>query len=104
MLRCDDHQKEQIAGANPFKPLTDGDPTFDPSLYGASEHRASPRCEHADMGGRDDSIGQGGRVSRHLCQRCHLWYTRDSLPVIPKRWGSVWINDARSMRGYAAGR
>lgn len=59
MLRCDDHQKEQIAGAHPLKPLTDGDPTFDPSLYGASEHRASPRCEHAAMGGGDDSIGKG---------------------------------------------
>ena len=49
MLRGDDHEKEQIAGANPLKPLTDGDPTCDPSLYGASEHRASPWCEHADM-------------------------------------------------------
>jgi len=59
MLCGDDHQKEQITGANPRKPLTDSDPTFDPSLYGASEHRASPRCEHADMGGGDDSIGKG---------------------------------------------
>jgi hypothetical protein len=24
MFRCDDHQKEQKAGANPLKPLTDG--------------------------------------------------------------------------------
>ena len=24
MFRGDDHQKEQIAGANPLKPLTDG--------------------------------------------------------------------------------
>ena len=59
MLRGDDHQKEQITGANPLKPLTDGDPTCDPSLYGASEHRASPRCEYAEMGGGDDSIGKG---------------------------------------------
>ena len=59
MLRGDDHEKEQIADANPLKPLTDGDPTCDPSLYGASEHGASPRCEHADMGGGDDSIGKG---------------------------------------------
>jgi len=59
VLRGDDHQKKQIAGANPPKPLTDGNPTFDPSLYGASEHRASPGCEHADMGGGDDSIGKG---------------------------------------------
>ena len=58
MFRGDDHQKEQIAGANPPKPLTDGNPTCDPSLYGASEHRASPRCEHSDMGGGDDSIGK----------------------------------------------
>ena len=55
----DDHQKEQIAGANALKPLTDGDLTCDPSLQGASEHRVSPRCEHADMGGGDDSIGKG---------------------------------------------
>ena len=58
MFRCDDHQKEQIAGANPLKPLTDGDLTFDPSLQGASEHRASPRYEPSDMGGGDDSIGK----------------------------------------------
>ena len=104
MLRCDDHEKEQIAGTNPLKPLTDGDLTCDPRLQGASEHRASPRCEHSDMGGGDDSIGKRSRCPDPPCKRCHLWYTRDSLPVIQKRWGSVWINDARSMRGYAAGR
>ena len=43
-------------------------------------------------------------MSKPLWQRGHLWYTKDSLPVIQKRWGSVWINDARSMRGDAAGR
>src|SRR5256885_3478018 len=59
MFRGDDHQKEQITGATPLKPLTDGDPTCDPSLYGASEQRASPRCEYAEMGGGDDSIGKG---------------------------------------------
>ena len=59
MLRGDDHEQEQIAGANALKPLTDGDLTCDPSLQGASEHRVSPRCEHADMGGGDDSIGKG---------------------------------------------
>ena len=59
MLRGDDHQKKQIAGANPRKPLTDGNAMFDPRLYGASEHRASPGCEHSDMGGGDDSIGKG---------------------------------------------
>ena len=59
MLWGDDHQKEQRTGAHPRKPLTDSDPTCDPSLYGASEHRASPRGEHAEMGGGDDSIGQG---------------------------------------------
>ena len=50
MFRGDDHQKEQIAGANPLKPLTDGNRAFDPSLQGVSEHRASPRCESAHMG------------------------------------------------------
>ena len=59
MLRGDDHQKEQRAGANPPQPLTDGNPTFPPSLYGASEQRASPGCEHSDMGGSDDSLGKG---------------------------------------------
>ena len=59
MFRGDDHQKEQIAGANPLKPLTDGDTTGNPSRQGASEHRASPRCEHSDMGGGDDSIRKG---------------------------------------------
>src|SRR5215217_5114941 len=59
MLRGDDHQKEQIADTNPPQPLTDGNPPFNPRLYGASEHRASPRCEHSDMGGGDDSIGKG---------------------------------------------
>jgi hypothetical protein len=58
MLRGDDHEQEQIAGANPLKPLTDGDLTFDPSLQGASEHHVSPQCAHSDMGGGDDSIGQ----------------------------------------------
>ena len=57
MFRGDDHQKEQRAGANPLKPLTDGDTTWNPSLQGASEHRASPRCEHSDRGGGDDSTG-----------------------------------------------
>src|SRR5206468_416638 len=28
---------------------------------------------------------------------------KDSLPVIHNRWGSVRINDTRSVRGYAAG-
>jgi hypothetical protein len=45
LLRGNDHQKEQIAGANPLKPLTDGNMAFDPSLQGASAHRASLRCE-----------------------------------------------------------
>ena len=59
MFRGDDHQKEQITGGNPLKPLTDGDPTCDPRLYGASEHHASPQCEYAEMGGGDDFIGKG---------------------------------------------
>ena len=75
MLRCDDHQKEQIAGANPLKPLTDGDLTFDPSLYGASEHRASPRCEHFDMGRGDDSIGKGAG--------CPSTFVKDVICGIP---------------------
>ena len=54
MLRGDDHQKEQRTGANPRKPLTDGNVACNPSLQGASEHRASPRCAHSDMGGGDD--------------------------------------------------
>jgi hypothetical protein len=41
MLRGDDHQKEQIAGANPPQPLTDGNPTFNPSLY--EQHLANLR-------------------------------------------------------------
>jgi hypothetical protein len=39
--------------------LTDGNPPLNPSLYGASEHRASPGCEHSAMGGGDDSSGKG---------------------------------------------
>ena len=58
MFRGDDHQKEQIAGANPLKPLTDGNMAFDPSLQGASEHRASPRCEPSHMGGGENSTGK----------------------------------------------
>ena len=58
MLRGDDQEKEQIAGAHARKPLTNGDLTFDPSLQGASEHRVSPRCEHFGVGGGDDSIGK----------------------------------------------
>jgi len=58
MFRCDDHEKEQIAGAHSLKPLTDGDLTLNPSLQSASEHRVSPQCEHSDMGGGDDSIGK----------------------------------------------
>ena len=54
MFRGDDHQKEQRTGANPRKPLTDGNVACNPSLQGASEHRASPRCAHSDMGGGDD--------------------------------------------------
>ena len=58
MLRGDDHEKEQIAGANPLKPLTDGDTPCNPSLQGASEQRASPRCEHSEMGRGEDSTGK----------------------------------------------
>src|SRR5207237_7309611 len=61
MLRGDNHEKEQIAGANPLKPLTDGNRPFDPRLQGASEHRASPRCEPSHMGGGDDSSGKRSR-------------------------------------------
>jgi len=48
--------------------------------------------------------GEALEVSRPLGKRWHLWYAEESLPVIQKRCGSVWINDARSMRGYATGR
>jgi hypothetical protein len=58
VLRGDDHEKEQIAGAHSFKSLTNGDLTFDPGLQGASEHRVSPRGKHSDIGGDDDSIGK----------------------------------------------
>jgi len=59
MLRGDDHEQEQRAGANALKPLPDGDLTFAPSLQGARAHRVSPRCEHAARGGDDDCIGKG---------------------------------------------
>jgi hypothetical protein len=42
MLRCRDHQKEQIADTNPLKPLPDGDVPFNPRVQGASGHGASP--------------------------------------------------------------
>jgi len=58
MFRGDDHQKEQIAGANPLKPLTDGNMAFDPRLQGASKHRASPRCEPSHIGSGEDSTGK----------------------------------------------
>jgi len=43
-------------------------------------------------------------VSSLLGKSCYLWYTEESLSVIQKRCGSVWINSARAIRGYAAGR
>jgi hypothetical protein len=58
MFRGDDHQKEQRAGANPLKPLTDGNRAFDPSLQGPSGHRASPRCAPSHMDGGEDSTGK----------------------------------------------
>ena len=58
MFRGDDHQKEQIAGANPLQPLPDGDTPANPSLQGASEHRASPWCEHSEMDRGEDSTGK----------------------------------------------
>jgi hypothetical protein len=61
MLCGDDHEKEQIARANPLKPLTDGDLTFDPRVQGASEHGASPQYESSDMGGGADSTGKRSR-------------------------------------------
>src|SRR5207248_2592996 len=75
MLRCRDHQKEQIAGAHPLKPLTDGDVTFDPRVQGASEHSASPRCASSDMGGGDDSTGK--------CSRCPDLWVKDVICGIP---------------------
>ena len=77
MFRCRDHQKEQIAGAHPLKPLTDGDVTFDPRVQGASEHRASPRCASSDMGGGDDSTGK--------CSRCPDPWVKDVICGIPGR-------------------
>ena len=64
-----------IADANPPQPLTDGNPTFNPSLYGASEHRDSPGCEHSDMGGGDDSIGKGSW--------CPSTFGKDAIYDIP---------------------
>src|SRR4029434_6776078 len=61
MLRGRDHQKEQIAGAHPLKPLTDGNATFDPRVQDASAHGASPWCESSDRGGGDDSTGKRSR-------------------------------------------
>ena len=58
MFRCDDHQKEQRAGPNPPKPLTDGNMAFESSLPGASEYRASPRCEPSHMDGGEDATGK----------------------------------------------
>src|SRR5712691_2617816 len=58
MLRGDDHQQEQRPGAHPLKPLTDGNMACNPRRQGASEPRASPRCEHAAMGGGDDATGK----------------------------------------------
>src|SRR5436190_14035262 len=89
MLRCDDHQKEQIAGAHPLKPLTDGDLTCDPSLQGAREHGAPPRYASSDISGGDDSTGKRSRCPDPCVTRCHLWETGESLPVIQKRCGSV---------------
>ena len=42
MLRGDDHEKEQIAGAHARKPLTNGDLTFDPSLQGPASIASLP--------------------------------------------------------------
>src|SRR5215813_7313858 len=77
VLRCRDHQKEQIARANPLKPLTDGNVTFDPRVQGASEHGASPRYESSDMDGGDDSTGK-----RSWCPDL---YVKDVICGIPKR-------------------
>jgi hypothetical protein len=56
--------------------LTDGNPMFDPRLYGASEHRASPECEHSDMGGGDDPIGKGSG--------CPGTFVKDVICGIPR--------------------
>ena len=70
MFRGDDHQKEQRAGANPLKPLTDSNMTFDPRLQGASAHRASPRCEPSNISRGADSTGERlgcpGTLAKHV--------------------------------------
>ena len=104
MFRCRDHQKEQRASANALKALTDGDVTFDPRVQGARGHGASPWYESSDMSGGDDSTGKRSRCPDPWGKDVICSYTGESLPVIQKRCGSVWINDARSMRRYAAGR
>src|SRR5262249_23551205 len=81
------------------KPLTDGDPTFDPRLQGASEHSASPRCEHSHMGGGDDSTGQRSRCLGPACKRWHLWDTKGSLPMGQRREIEAW---RRSRKGKCA--
>jgi hypothetical protein len=66
VLRCRDHQKEQIASANALKALTDGDVTFDPRVQGASGHGASPQYESSDRSRGDDSTGKGSRCPAPL--------------------------------------
>src|SRR4051812_10621451 len=85
MLRGDDHEKEQIAGANPLQPLTDGNMPFDPRLQGASEHRASPRCEHADMSGGGDSIGKGAGCPSTFVKKV-ICGIRGSRRIGTKKW------------------
>ena len=77
VLRCRDHQKEQIARSHPLQPLTDGNVTFDPRVQGASEHGASPRYESSDRDGGDDSTGKRAR--------CPDLYVKEVICGIPKR-------------------
>ena len=103
MLRGDDHEKEQIAGANPLKPLTDGDLTFDPSLQGASEHRVSPRCEHADMGGGDDSIGKRWGCPDMLVKMMSSVVYQGQPPCDPKPLG-VHLDQRREIDAWIRSR
>ena len=65
---------------------------------------APPLYERFAMSGDTHCTGTRGGMSTPSCQRHQVWEKRESLPGIQKRWGSAWINDVRSMRGYATGR
>jgi hypothetical protein len=104
VLPRDAHQKEPRTHADLCETCADRATAPTQVGKGWGGLAAPPLCERGDMSGDTHWTGTRGGMSTPSCHRRQGWEKRESLPVIQKRRGSAWSNDARARRGYATGR